>query len=327
MTHRNARNDRKTRWLLQPWGERLDSRTLLSVTAVVTSTFDGPGTGGGTLRDAIMLVDSSPGSPDSIVFEIPKTDPGYNPANGTFTIHPQTELPQITSPVVLDGTTEATFLGEPALVVIDGKDIKGPANGLTLARGSDGSTIQDLNIVSFMGAGIRIESATDTIIDNLIGTDPTGTLAGPGNQVGILIDGANGGGAATIGGTATGTRNVISGNNQAGIEISGTTSNLVQGNFIGTDVTGTLALGNTETGVLIDWRVQQHDWRDGDPGRERDLGQRRRLRCRDQRQRHDEQRGAGQLHRHRRHRHTRSWATLAMVCSSTWARPTTRSAG
>ena len=62
----------------------------------------------------------APGLPNSIVFNIPKSDPGYNPSTGTFTISPFTELPQITKPVLIDGTTESSFLGQPALVRIDG---------------------------------------------------------------------------------------------------------------------------------------------------------------------------------------------------------------
>ena len=50
----------------------------------------------------------------------------------------------------------------------------------------------------------------------------------------------------TIGGTAAGARNVISGNGSDGVVfIDGSaTGNLVAGNYIGTDVTGTMALGN-----------------------------------------------------------------------------------
>ncbi len=45
--------------------------------------------------------------------------------------------------------------------------------------------------------------------------------------------------------------NLISGNTN-GIEISDSRSNLVQGNLIGTDTTGTFAVGNSGAGVLVD---------------------------------------------------------------------------
>ena len=58
----------------------------------------------------------------------------------------------------------------------------------------------------------------------------------------------------TIGGTASGAGNVISANGAYGVWITGdgTTQNLVQSNTIGTDITGTAALGNGYSGVQID---------------------------------------------------------------------------
>src|SRR5262249_50295704 len=58
----------------------------------------------------------------------------------------------------------------------------------------------------------------------------------------------------TVGGTAAGAGNVISGNTQQGvlIENSGTTGVLVAGNFIGTNATGTSAIANGTEGIQID---------------------------------------------------------------------------
>ena len=124
MTQRNRRNLSPGGRGFKAWGEGLDTRILLSgITVVVDTTSDTPAAFAGmTLREAIEDVDTmgNPTSPNSILFQIPKSDPGYNPANGTFTISPMEGLPPITKPVLLDGTSESTFLGEPALVVIDG---------------------------------------------------------------------------------------------------------------------------------------------------------------------------------------------------------------
>ena len=48
--------------------------------------------------------------------------------------------------------------------------------------------------------------------------------------------------------------NLISANGDAGIYLiaSGATGNLIQGNTIGTDMTGTLALGNTLEGIYLE---------------------------------------------------------------------------
>ena len=51
----------------------------------------------------------------------------------------------------------------------------------------------------------------------------------------------------------SGAGNVISGNDSLGMYIrSNSHGNLVQGNYIGTDASGTLDLGNTFDGVAID---------------------------------------------------------------------------
>ena len=55
--------------------------------------------------------------------------------------------------------------------------------------------------------------------------------------------------ATIIGGSEPGAGNVISGNLNRGITLDGS-NNLVQGNFIGTSVTGQ-PLGNARTGVEI----------------------------------------------------------------------------
>ncbi len=103
--------------------------------------------------------------------------------------------------------------------------------------------------------GIELYDSSYAVIQgNFIGTDKTGTQAlGNGNVGGILLYSTSPNN--TIGGTAPGAGNLISGNAGPGVQIgggddSGTTGNVVQGNFIGTDVTGTAALGN-QYGVWV----------------------------------------------------------------------------
>jgi titin len=100
------------------------------------------------------------------------------------------------------------------------------------------------------GGGVGITGSNSRVEGNLIGTDVTGTLA-VGNFYGVLIEG----GTArnnTIGGTASGAGNLISGNHQNGVELTQCHDNVVEGNFIGTDITGSGALGNVLTGVSIE---------------------------------------------------------------------------
>jgi hypothetical protein len=123
-----------------------------------------------------------------------------------------------------------------------------------------GTTDQARNLVSGTEgvAGIRISSMggasepTGNLVQgNYIGTDKNG-VADLGNAgYGVYVDRAL---DNTIGGTAAGARNVISGNDgDAGVRVGiyATTGTLVQGNYIGTDKNGTGALGNAGYGVEV----------------------------------------------------------------------------
>src|SRR5207249_9855587 len=85
---------------------------------------------------------------------------------------------------------------------------------------------------------------------SLVGTESNETIPPPNGEAGVGVLNAPGN---VIGGTATGTRNVLSGQNRAGVFITGNSAsgNQVLGNFIGTDRTGLLALGSLFNGVLI----------------------------------------------------------------------------
>jgi titin len=132
------------------------------------------------------------------------------------------------------------------------------AEGVVISGGAANNTIGGTasgarNIISgnqFDGVSFfDIGTAGNLVQGNYIGTDATGTTALSNADDGVAISG----GAAdnTIGGTASGARNIISGNHLGGLDISDSDSNLVQGNFIGTNSTGTIVLGNGGAGVLI----------------------------------------------------------------------------
>jgi hypothetical protein len=107
-------------------------------------------------------------------------------------------------------------------------------------------------ISSHGGTGVVIggSSASFNLVQgDFIGTDITGTNAASCNGNGITIFNAP---SNTIGGLTFSAANVIADNEQNGIAISGPTANYntVQGNFIGTDQTGTLNLKNNQDGVI-----------------------------------------------------------------------------
>ena len=110
---------------------------------------------------------------------------------------------------------------------------------------------------------MEIDGANDNLVEgNYVGTDETGTVGLGNNSVdvefagGVSLDiGASGN---TIGGLTatpgTGAGNLISGNTYAGVWSGyAGSNNLVAGNLIGTDVTGTVALGN-HSGFREPWR-------------------------------------------------------------------------
>ena len=113
------------------------------------------------------------------------------------------------------------------------------------------------NIISGNNArGILIINAStvtataNVVQGNYIGTDINGLAALPNRTNGVVVSAVSGN---FIGGTNAGARNLISGNLQNGIlvTLSGATSNSIQGNYIGTDRTGTNALPNTFSGITL----------------------------------------------------------------------------
>ena len=131
----------------------------------------------------------------------------------------------------------------------------GNGNGVFINIGSfntiGGTSAAAGNLISGNGSdGIEIiYGATNNFVQgNLIGTDLNGTADLGNGASGVKIDSASR--DNTIGGTTSGARNVISGNTQFGVEIRYSAGNDVTGNFIGTDLTGTVALGN-DVGTLV----------------------------------------------------------------------------
>ena len=139
----------------------------------------------------------------------------------------------------------------------DGKGGKGNGNdGVRIdnAPGNiiGGTTDPERNVISannvaplFASGGVKISGASATgnrVVGNYIGTDAPGTKPlGNGND-GVDIDGGASGN--TIGGTSSASANVISASKYAGVSIFSSPGNLIAGNKIGTDWTGTQAIAN-----------------------------------------------------------------------------------
>jgi hypothetical protein len=181
--------------------------------------------------------------------------------------------------------------GAPGVVIFSNYDtIGGTSTGAgNLISGNDDNGI-DVNGGSGVGSG-----GLDEVFEgNLIGTDLVGTAVLP-NTNGIVRFGATFN--STIGGTQAGAGNLISGNSVDGVDMT-SGSKIIEGNLIGTDITGTESLGN-QMGVEMS-SGQNNRGRSSGRGRERHLEEHRRRRGR----RHFpfEQPDRGELHRHGRQR-------------------------
>jgi CSLREA domain-containing protein len=197
-----------------------------------------------SLREAINAANVNAGTDGTDVIE-------FNiPGVGPHTIQPGFALPTISDPVVIDGTTEPDVVSTP-IIELDGSNA-GNVHGLTIT--GPNSTVRGLVINRFSLNGVEISGASavgNVIQGNFIGTDVTGSNALGNGLHGVSVVRAPGN---TVGGTTSAARNVISGNGIFGVGIifANATGNLVQGNFIGIDVTGTAAVGNGNSGVSVD---------------------------------------------------------------------------
>jgi hypothetical protein len=216
----------------RPGVEALEGRWVPAAFLVTTAA----DAGAGSLRQAILDANATPGT-NEIDFAIGD--------GGPQTIRPSSDLPEATHSVIIDGTTQPGFAGSP-LIDLDGTDGYDGMNGLIIH--ANDCTVRGLAITNFSFGfndpctvmyGVVLWGNGNVVEGNYLGTDVTGTLR-MGNSVGVFV--LSGSNNNRIGGTTAAQRNLISGND-AGVWLGGS-NNVVLGNYIGTDVTGTAPLGN-----------------------------------------------------------------------------------
>ncbi len=253
--------------------------TGIASTCTVTSTAD---SGVGTLRECLANAVSG----ETITF-----DPAVFPPTTPVTISLSSALPWLdqghltldasNAGVILDGSGAPDTTG--LVIASDGNVIRGlqilrfPGDGILVFNGAKnnqigGNRLQGSgplgqgNLISGNGqSGVEISGAgtmSNTVVGNFIGTDLSGTAI-VGNQVGVDI--AYGASHNTIGGAMAGQRNVIAGNqNDVAIWYPGSDHNVVTGNLIGTDPSGSFALrtsplpGCCTRGVMIAQGARQN---------------------------------------------------------------------
>jgi uncharacterized delta-60 repeat protein len=120
--------------------------------------------------------------------------------------------------------------------------------GIYLSSASYNLIRSNVSSANYLGCHV-IYDGSNIFQGNFIGTDASGTLA-RGNAHGMSFQYSAGN---LVGGTSASERNLISGNSGHGIVIgyAQTSNNVISGNFIGADVTGTNPLGNGWAGITM----------------------------------------------------------------------------
>ncbi len=241
---------------------------------IVTNTDD---SGAGSLRQAILDANAA-GGEDTINFSIGLGGPQTIRVGSTTGL----PLPYINDRVTIDGKTQPGFTDtNTPIIVLDGTAVGGATpnlDGLRFVRASvatpvfpvyggpitsgdsSNSVVQGLVISNFSGSGIKLGhsdvytaslSPTNIIIrENYIGTDITGTVAKPTSTWG---DPNNTHALHVYGSTNSQLRNnLVSGNFTSTVVVRGSSSGtIIDGNKVGTDVTGRFALANQRWGLYI----------------------------------------------------------------------------
>ncbi len=178
-----------------------------------------------------------------------------------FSIRPTAALPHIGEPVLIDGYTQAgasanTNTAPQGLNTVLRIEVSGQNSGalpgfapgiFRFAQGAAASTIRGLVINRVAGPKISLVNATGVRVEgNFVGPDVSGTLAFAGTESNGVVTQLSTF-DTKVGGLTAGARNLISANLN-GVTIGRNTAS-VHGNLIGTDRTGTKALGNSDSGV------------------------------------------------------------------------------
>ena len=159
--------------------------------------------------------------------------------------------------LLLNGVSGTVISGDYIGVTAAGNAAAGNGTGVYFQNGSHGNVVSGSVVSGNSASGVFITGAgtkANVIAGNKVGTDATGTFAIGNGSAGIYD--TNSASNTTIGGTTSGARNIISGNDSDGVFIIGNpgtavTGTVVEGNYIGTNATGSVALGNGDAGVYL----------------------------------------------------------------------------
>ena len=218
--------------------------TVYSVTA---TTDAGTGTAqSGDLRYCINTANGdATAGPHQINFALPGSGPYSIILTSSYTV---------SRDMIIDATTQIGYIVASPTPMVELKNSPAQAFVINSGVSATGTTIKGFIINRCNAQGILIQSPNNTIVGNYIGTDATGMVSSPNQASAILLNGccafnANGN---IIGGNTKALRNVISGNNNAhGIECNTSSNNIIIGNYIGLNWTGTAIISNSYHGINV----------------------------------------------------------------------------
>ena len=212
---------------------------------------NGNSSGAGSLLDAINQANAGGAGPHTISFSY------------SGLISPTSALPALTQPTTIQPPTigAVTLNGESAGAGVDGLTLSAngcavkslyvtgfSGNGIVVASNNNtiGGSGGERNVISNNGgSGVLVTGSSNSIFGNRIGTNPAADA-----------DNGNAGNGITIQGGASNTvdSDILSGNDGAGVAITGSTAtgNVVQNCFIGINGAATAMLPNSVNGVLVD---------------------------------------------------------------------------
>ncbi len=221
----------------------------------IAGVFIGTDTGGTTSSGAIT---------DGIVID----GVGNNTVGGTSTSSRNLILGAVVikNAGASNNVVKGNYIGTDAA----GTTLLGSGGSVEIQAGASNNTVGgdgEGNLIVRGGlSSVILEGGADnnTVQGNLIGSDVKGTAELGNHLLGISIQ--NGASNNQIGGPSSslGAGNLIVGALEEGVFISGVTStgNIIEGNFIGTDVGGSIDLGNTNNGILIANSAGDHEIKD-----------------------------------------------------------------
>jgi parallel beta-helix repeat protein len=159
------------------------------------------------------------------------------------------------------GTVQGCYVGTDA----SGQVALGSGAGIYTYSGSytiGGSGPGEGNLISGNGYGIYLQGRAGTqVLGNRIGTNAAGTAAVPNLNDGIFVANTSN---ATVGGATAAEGNLISGNNQYGIQLFYSDDIVIANNRIGPDVGGGATLPTQRAGIIV---YQSSGARIGGPGK------------------------------------------------------------